>query len=194
MQGVKDDELRTMLGTKYNDEAFLTAPPTVEQLRYSTSSFLRLIDGAKPNQLRTTGYAQKAPFRAIPTTAPNSNPASQNANPAPLSTSSPNNVTTQKDTAQRPVPPGITCFSCGKPGHFAVNCDQNKEQQKETLKALGCAPNQIEASFQGLEASNRMTIGRLVNGPIARKDKEVQKPKVKASSDRKSTRLNSSHR
>ena len=26
MQGVEDDEFRTMLGTMYNDEAFVTAP------------------------------------------------------------------------------------------------------------------------------------------------------------------------
>ena len=132
---------------------------------------MRLLDGAKANQLKTTGYAPRAPYK--PTSVPN--PTLTLPNQRLPTTGSSNEGGTPIVATQRPRP-GVTCFSCGKPGHYAVDCELSKDQQKETLKALGCAPNQIEAYFQGLEALNRMTVGSLVDGINTARNKQEAKP------------------
>ena len=42
INGVSDPELTNMLSTKYNDESYVTTPPTVEQLRYVANEYVRL--------------------------------------------------------------------------------------------------------------------------------------------------------
>ena len=144
-----------MVGTKYNVESFVTTPPTVEQLRFATISFQRLLERTKPTYSKTVGY-QSRPVPKAPAAPPTIVPVQPTA-------SSPAEENNPTNPVQKTVRPGVTCFLCGKPGHYAVNFDQSNEQQRDSLKAMGFASNQIEAYFQGLEALNRITVVSISN-------------------------------
>ena len=69
--------------------------------------------------------------KLVDTPAPiNQDPNAKEANTTPMSA----------PPLQRTVRPGTLCFTCGKAGHYAADCDQ----QKATLKAIGLSNDQID--------------------------------------------------
>ena len=165
IHGVRDSDLQVMLLTKYNDEKYVTEPPTVEDLRYVTNDYLRVMkDDSRPVPSRAVGSyprpVQRTPYtsyanqpttntpgdKLVDTPAPiNQDPNAKEAHTTPVSA----------PPLQRTVRPGTLCFTCGKAGHYAADCDQ----QKATLKAIGLSNDQIEAYCQSLDALNRITTG-----------------------------------
>ena len=88
INGVSDSELTNMLSTKYNDESYVTTPPTVEQLSYVANEYVRLRNLSKylprGNSVRpvvTTAANPVVPVTTETTQSSVAAPASSSSNP-----------------------------------------------------------------------------------------------------------------
>ena len=122
INGVSDPELMNMLSTKYNDESYVTTPPTVEQLRYVANEYVRLRNLSKypprSNVARPVLTPAANPVVPVTTEVTQSNVAT------PVSSSA--------NTMQRARAEGGLCFFCGESGHYIRDCSK----QKELVKAM----------------------------------------------------------
>ena len=116
MEGVRDPALRRELAIVYASEVFLTEPPTVESLRFTTRQLQR--NRPKPNQLqpydpRLAMRSRPHPFAPLP---PNKMVLPQGVMPPPPASNAPPNQAAVQPAARLPVG---ACFNCGQTGHFA---------------------------------------------------------------------------
>ena len=116
MEGVRDPALRRELAIVYASEVFLTEPPTVESLRFTTRQLQR--NRPKPNQLqpydpRLAMRSRPHPFAPLPA---NKMVLPQGVMPPPPASNAPPNQAAVQPAARLPVG---ACFNCGQTGHFA---------------------------------------------------------------------------
>ena len=110
MEGVRDPALRRELAIVYASEVFLTEPPTVESLRFTTRQLQR--HRPKPNQLqpydpRLAMRSRPHPFAPLP---PNKMVLPQGVMPPPPASNAPPNQAAVQPAARLPVG---ACFNCG---------------------------------------------------------------------------------
>ena len=122
INGVSDPELTNMLSTKYNDESYVTTPPTVEQLRYVANEYVRLRNLSK--YLPRGNIVRPAVTTAANPVVPVTTEVTQSSVAAPTSSSS--------NPMQRARAEGGLCFFCGESGHYIRDCSK----QKELVKAM----------------------------------------------------------
>ena len=115
MEGVRDPALRRELAIVYASEVFLTEPPTVESLRFTTRQLQR--NRPKPNQFpqpydpRLAMRSRPHPFAPLP---PNKMVLPQGVMPPPPASKAPNQAAVQP-AARLPVG---ACYNCGQAGHL----------------------------------------------------------------------------
>ena len=132
MEGVRDPVLRRELAIVYATEAFLTEPPTVESLRFTTHQLQR--NRPKPTQPqqpydpRLAMRSRPHPFVLLP---PNKMAMPQGVFPPPAP---PSNAPAAPAVVAPARAPAGACFHCGQNGHFARE-SPNRDQARKPLAA-----------------------------------------------------------
>ena len=117
MEGVRDPVLRRELAIVYASEAFLTEPPTVESLCFTTRQLQRSrpksTQTPQPYDPRLAMRSRPHPFAPLP---PNKMVLPQGVTPPPPASNAPLNQAAAQPAVRLPLG---ACFNCGQTGHFA---------------------------------------------------------------------------
>ena len=146
MEGVRDPVLRRELVIVYPSEAFLTEPPTVESLCFTTRQLQRSrpkpTQPPQPYDPRLAMRSRPHPFFVL--LPPNKMVTPQGVLPPPAP---PSNAPAAPAVVAPARAPAGACFNCRQSGHFARECP-NRDQAR---KPAGGPPNLDEAVKATLE-------------------------------------------